>query len=84
MKLREAFKWANSSLVGHLAFWELFGALPFFLWFLPIIHSEGDLTIAWAFRMAFVSAAIWATVGALFWYTVSKPRIERWKKTIEH
>jgi membrane protein implicated in regulation of membrane protease activity len=71
------FKWGSFSLVGHLALFELTCGTPLFLFSVATMYSERTLTMASALYMAFVCSALVAVGAALFWYTFSKPRLER-------
>jgi hypothetical protein len=70
-------RWCSSALIGHIVFFELCVGLPFYLIFLPIIYSQGGLTLEWAVYMAFICATVWGLGGVLFWYAVSRPMRQR-------
>lgn len=70
-------RWTMSSLGGHVVFWEVIGALPLYLYFLPTIKSQGELTVDWAISMALGTAAIWAIIGAGVWFLAVKPMRDR-------
>jgi hypothetical protein len=70
------FKWSSSSLIGHLAIFQLLCALPLFIWSLATMKSEGTLTMGSVLRMALVCSTLVAVAAALFWYSVSSPLIK--------
>jgi len=80
MHIKRLFKWASSSLLGHLFLFQLLWAVPMFTlgWYLN--YSEGTLTWAWAPHVAFYSALGGVTMALLIWYTISLPLINRQKK----
>jgi hypothetical protein len=71
------FKWGSSSLVGHLALFELTCGIPLLFFSVATMYSDGTLTMAFALYMAFVCSALVAVGAALFWYTFSKPLLKR-------
>jgi hypothetical protein len=60
------FKWGSSSLIGHLALFELTCGIPLFLFSVLTKDSDRTLTIASALYMAFVCSALVALGAALF------------------
>ena len=73
------FKWASSSLLGHVALTESLFSLPLFLVFLDMNYDDGTLTLAWALYMALIWALLGLVGAALVWYTISLPLIKQRK-----
>lgn len=73
------FKWASSSLLGHVALTELVFSLPLFLVFLDSNYEDGTLNLAWALYMALIWALLGVAGAALLWHTISLPLIKRRK-----
>jgi hypothetical protein len=73
------FKWASSSLIGHVALTEIFFSMPLFLVFLDANYDDGTLTLAWALYMALIWALLGVVGAALVWYTISLPLIKQRK-----
>lgn len=73
------FKWASSSLLGHVALTEVFFSVPLFLVFLDLNYEDGTLTIAWALYMALIWALLGVVSAAFVWHTISLPLIKRRK-----
>jgi hypothetical protein len=75
MNLLRLIRRAATSLRGHIAFFSLSAALPFFLIFLGILYSEDDLTPASAIRLALLSELGFGVGGGIYvWYMITKPR----------
>lgn len=71
------FRWGSTSLVGHLALFELMCGMPLFFISVATMYSDRLLTMASALYMAFVCSALVAVGAALLWYTFSKPLLKR-------
>lgn len=73
------FKWASSSLSGHVALTEIFFSVPMFLVFLDLNYEDGTLNLAWVLYMALIWALLGVVGAALIWHTISLPRMKRRK-----
>ena len=80
MSIRDILKWAYCTLTGHVILWQLLCGLPLLLLVLIRRYRQGHLSIAWGLEMVFWCIALWGAAGAIFWFTITKPFIERNKK----
>jgi hypothetical protein len=71
-RVRTFLKWASSSLVGHIALFQLLGALPMFILFVYLNYSEGTLTFSWGIWIAFVAGCFGLFMALFFWFTLSR------------
>jgi len=77
MALLSLLKRSSSSLLGHIALFEIVFSLPFFLYFLHQHYLEDTLTVEWAIYLAVIWAVGGAVVAGFVWFTVSLGLIKR-------
>jgi hypothetical protein len=70
----------SSSLLGHVALFEVILSAPAFAYGLASNYSDGLLTPAFTIEMAVELAAIGAAVGFAVWHCITLPLIRRQKK----
>ena len=70
------FRWCTLSLVGHLILFELFGAVPLFVWALITMYQERTLTAGTAIKMGLLAAVLVGIAAALVWYSYSSQVIK--------
>jgi hypothetical protein len=80
MHVRKLIKEASSSLLGHVALFEVAFSAPLFLIFLGQSYTEGTLTVSWAAYLLLLWAGMGAVGAAAFWFIVSLPLIKRTRK----
>jgi hypothetical protein len=72
-------KWLGSSLLGHMAGFELCVSLPCFLVLFQRNHSEW--TVAWSIYSALICAVAGGVCGAFLWFVITAPQINRREKS---
>jgi hypothetical protein len=77
------WQWAGTSLVGHLALYQMAFAVPIAATFLYLNYSDGTLTATWAVRIVVVSCVVGALVAASIWYTITSPLLKRRGRNLE-
>ena len=73
------FKWASSSLLGHVALVEVFCSVPLCAVLLDSNYADGMLTVAWALWIVCISCLAGGVGAVLIWYTISLPLIKQRK-----
>jgi hypothetical protein len=69
----------SSSLGGHIVLAQVGMGLPLAALFLYQNHTEGTLTFRWALWVVFVAAAAAFAWAVMFWSTVSRPLIRKYR-----
>jgi hypothetical protein len=73
LRFRAFLRWGATSLLGHIALFELFGSLPMAIVIGTIEHSAGALTCAQVMRLIVTSSLFGPFCALPLWYFVTGP-----------
>jgi hypothetical protein len=77
MRRSKFIAWASTSLIGHVALFEIAFGIPIAVLMIFLNYTEGTLTIGWAFWIVGSCAAISILLAVAIWTTLTLPRIKR-------
>jgi hypothetical protein len=71
------FTWCGSSLIGHVALFEIGFSIAMGILAVLVNYAEGTLTLAWAWHIVLVSAVGGAAMAVVIRYAVTLPFLKR-------
>lgn len=75
--MRRFFRWVNSTLLGHIAYYGFIFTVAFSVTLIYLNFTRHTLTLSWTLFIVLECAVTSVVTAIIIWFFISLPRMKR-------